>query len=367
MRCEAVDRLGHLGGGEHRVAREQRRRDARHVRRRHARAGHARVVGVGREVGAEDADARCVDVEAVAVVVVVAVARVGSPHHDGLGVGGGRLPAVIDAVVARRRHHHEPIVVRHVDRRVVRGRVAAAAERHRDDAAHAARVGVGDGPLDAEDDVARVAPPLARQDLHRHNRRILGDSDGGAGGGARAVRAVAVAVGRVGGEVDAAVRRAGGALGRVACCDAAGELLVREADARVEDVDAHALAAELAVGVGVVEAVGALVNPVEAPRRRRLRAELSASALDLLWLLHLRQPHDAVVLDGRDRRVAPRRRERHAREVDRERARQTEGLHDLPRSQSTRKRRRLATARANARRGTEGDELETGGAVRAAV
>jgi len=49
--------------------------------------------------------------------------------------------------------------------------------------------------------------------------------------------------------------------------DAAGELLVREADARVEDVDAHAVAVEGAVVVLVVGA-GAAVDAVDAPRGR---------------------------------------------------------------------------------------------------
>jgi hypothetical protein len=91
-------------------------------------------------------------------------------------------------------------------------------------------------------------------------RDLLRDAVGGSARRAGDVRAVAVAVVRAVPVVDEA--------GAVA--HPSGELLVRGPDAGVDDVGVDALAG-LVVRVGVGQRQIALVDAVEAPRRRALR------------------------------------------------------------------------------------------------
>jgi hypothetical protein len=112
---------------------------------------------------------------------------------------------------------------------------------------------IGGDPVDAGNDARHRSAPVAVQHPHGDQRDALGDSIGRPADRAGDVGAMAVAV----------VRRA--AVDHVVPArHTAGEFAVIQADAGVQDVDAHALP-----GGGIdersVQRQGALVDPVQPP------------------------------------------------------------------------------------------------------
>ena len=142
--------------------------------------------------------------------------------------------------------------------------------------------GVLHGPLDGLDDTTRRATAGARERLHRHDGRLLSDTIGASRDGRRTVSAVRTAAASAEqsivddslvGPCRAASRLAAcGTASRPAGHGPAAEILVRDADARIEHVYAGVCASRAAVVEGSVELEGALVDPVEPPRWTRLRA-----------------------------------------------------------------------------------------------